>query len=90
MSCTDDDALAIIGLVFALKAEKRTKKRTVWCKKWLKKREKYSHINLLNELKIAPKDWHSYLRMNEETYLKLLSQKRLVKGKQKTHYLFLL
>lgn len=73
MSCTDDDALAIIGLVFALKAEKRTKKRTVWCKKWLMKREKYSHINLLNELKFAPKDWHNYLRMNEETYLKLLS-----------------
>lgn len=73
MSCTDDDALAIVGLVFALKAKKRTKKRTVWCKKWLMKREEYSHINLLNELKFAPKDWHNYLRMNEETYLRLLS-----------------
>lgn len=68
-----DDALAIVGLVFALKAHKRTKKRSVWCKKWLMKRHEYSHINLLNELKFAPKDWHNYLRMNEETYLKLLS-----------------
>ena len=33
----------------------------------------YSHINLLNELKIYPRDWHNYLRMNEETYLNLLS-----------------
>jgi hypothetical protein len=37
------------------------------------KRKTYSHVSLLSELKIYPRDWHNYLRMNEETYLKLLS-----------------
>nr|CAI5837488.1 unnamed protein product [Callosobruchus analis] len=55
------------------KLKKPKRYRTVWCKNWLRKREQYSHINLLNELKFAPKDWHNYLRMDEETYLKLLS-----------------
>jgi hypothetical protein len=37
------------------------------------KRKTYSHISLLSELKIYDRDWHNYLRMNEETYLNLLS-----------------
>jgi hypothetical protein len=37
------------------------------------KRKTYSHINLLSELKIYPRDWHNYLRINEEIYLNLLS-----------------
>jgi hypothetical protein len=37
------------------------------------KRKTYCHISLLSELKICPCDWHNYLRMNEETYLNLLS-----------------
>jgi hypothetical protein len=37
------------------------------------KRETYSHISLLSDLKIFPRDWHNYLRMNEKTYLNLLS-----------------
>jgi hypothetical protein len=45
----------------------------MWCKEWLQKRNTYSHVNLLTELKLAPKDWHNYLRMDEETYLQLLS-----------------
>jgi hypothetical protein len=36
-------------------------------------RKTYYHINLLSELKIYPRDWHNYLRMNEENYLNLLS-----------------
>jgi hypothetical protein len=37
------------------------------------KRKTYYHINLPSELKIYPHDWHNYIRMNEETYLILLS-----------------
>jgi hypothetical protein len=48
-------------------------KRKMWCKEWLQKRNTYSHVNLLTELKLAPKDWHNYLQMDEETYLQLLS-----------------
>jgi len=39
----------------------------------VEKRNVYSHVNLLTELKVVPKDWHNYLRMSEETYLNLLS-----------------
>lgn len=39
----------------------------------IKKRNVYSHVNLLTKLKIFPKDWHNYLRMVEEIYLNLLS-----------------
>lgn len=74
MSSSDDDANAILGLLVVLEAnKKRRKKRNCWSKKWLMKRETYSHINLLNELKVTPKDWHNYLRMDESTYLNLLS-----------------
>jgi hypothetical protein len=52
---------------------KRKNKRKMWCKEWLQKRNTYSHVNLLTELKLAPNDWHNYLRMDEETYLQLLS-----------------
>lgn len=66
---TTDDAVAILGLMCILK----NKKRNLWCKEWLLKRNKYSHTNLLNELRITPKDFNNYLRMNENTYLHLLS-----------------
>lgn len=69
---TTDDAVAILGLMCILKNKKR-KKRNLWCKEWLLKRNKYSHTNLLNELRITPKDFNNYLRMNENTYLHLLS-----------------
>lgn len=54
------------------KNDKKTQ-RSVWAKEWLMKRSKYSHINLLSELKLFLKDWHNYLRMDEQSYLNLLS-----------------
>jgi hypothetical protein len=70
MASTDDDTLAIVGLLIAMESKN---KREMWCKEWLQKRNTYSHVNLLTELKLAPKDWHNYLRMDKETYLQLLS-----------------
>jgi hypothetical protein len=52
---------------------KRKNKRKMWCKEWLQKRNTYSHVNVLSELKLAPKDWHNYLLMDKETCLQLLS-----------------
>jgi hypothetical protein len=73
-----------MGLNLCVQNKKRSKKRRAWCKQWLQKRRHYSHINLLNELRFAPKDWHNYLRMNEETYLKILSLVTLLIQKQDT------
>lgn len=69
-----DDALAIVGLMCVLKENRRKrKKRELWCKHWLLLRKSYSHTSLINELRITPKDFNNYLRMNEDTYLHLLS-----------------
>jgi hypothetical protein len=46
------------------------------------KKSEYSHTNLINELRITPKDFIIYLRMNEDTYLHLLSLIRLILQKQ--------
>jgi hypothetical protein len=70
VASTVDDTLAIVGLLIAMKSKI---KRKMWCKEWLQKRNTYCHVNLLTELKLAPKDWHNYLRMDEETYLQILS-----------------
>jgi hypothetical protein len=37
------------------------------------KRQDFSHVSLLKELRFHPKDWHNFLGMNESTYLTLLS-----------------
>nr|CAI5854522.1 unnamed protein product [Callosobruchus analis] len=47
-------------------------KWNLWCKAWLRKRQTYSPVNLLNGIKFWPKDYLNYLRMNEETHLSLL------------------
>jgi hypothetical protein len=73
MSSSDDDVLALAVFVLMCKRKPRKKKRDVWCKDWLMKKKTYSHIKLLSELKTYPRDWHNYLRMNEETYLNLSS-----------------
>ena len=71
MASTDDDTLAIVGLLIAMKSKNKCKnKRKMWCKEWLQKINTYSHVNLLTELKLALKDWHNYLQMDEETYLR--------------------
>ena len=67
MSLDQDDLIAV-GLAVAL----RRKKRSKWTKDWLLKRDKFSHTNLLVDLKLEPDDWRNYLRMDEDTYIDLL------------------
>lgn len=68
----EDDAIALVGLLVAMKCKKK-RKRTAWCKDWLTKRNEYTHTRLLKELSSDPTDYRNYLRMNEEVYQKLLS-----------------
>lgn len=70
MSLEEEDLIAI-GLALTLK---RKKKRSKWTKDWLLKRDTYSHTNLLVDLKLEPDDWRNYLRMDEDTYVDLLSR----------------
>ncbi|XP_045489739.1 uncharacterized protein LOC123690374 [Pieris rapae] len=41
-------------------------------KDWLKQRNTFTHTNLLSELSLEPTDWRNFLRMDEQTYFKLL------------------
>jgi hypothetical protein len=64
---------AAIAVVLGRKYRRNARKSTQWTKKWLLKDGDFSHVNLLKELRFHPKDLHNFLRMNESTYLTLLS-----------------
>lgn len=49
------------------------RKREKWSGEWFVKRNQYSCVNLVKELKIDPQDYCNYLRMDDTTNLKLLS-----------------
>ncbi|KAK5650121.1 hypothetical protein RI129_001150 [Pyrocoelia pectoralis] len=51
----------------------RPRNRTKWVKECLLKRSKYTHVNLLQELRFEPDDWRNYLRMDEDSYVRLLT-----------------
>ena len=64
--------LALLALAYVNNKQRR-KKRKQWCKQWMERRNKFTHINLLNELRDEPSDFSNYLRMNESVYNELLS-----------------
>ena len=73
MSSSELDTDDILSIAVAVD-DKQRKKRSKWSKSWLLKRNEFSHSNLLQELRLnEPQDWFNYLRMNEETFLELLS-----------------
>ena len=45
---------------------------SIWSRRWLLRREQFSHVRLLSELRGEPEDWRNYLRMDIETYNNLL------------------
>ncbi|XP_050310641.1 putative nuclease HARBI1 [Anthonomus grandis grandis] len=81
MSVTSDDLclMAVISIICVKKNKKKDqvlKKKTIrskWVKSWLMKRSNYSHINLLEELRLSPDDFRNYLHMDEDTYVELLT-----------------
>lgn len=77
MSGSEEDILLATASVCAVQIIEKRKKRYCnrrwWCKEWLLKRSTYSHINLLEELRLYPDDWRNYLRMDENSYLELLN-----------------
>ena len=76
---------AAIAVVLDRKYRRNARKSREWTKKWLLKRQEFSHGNLLKELRFLSKDWHNFLRMNESTYLTLLSMVSPLIQKKKHH-----
>ncbi|CAK1593651.1 unnamed protein product [Parnassius mnemosyne] len=80
------DTVALVGLLFVSLKKRKFKRRhrEQCCKAWLLQRKQYSHVKLLKQLKLEPKNYRNYLRMDEKTYLKLLSAVTLLIEKQGT------
>jgi len=58
--------------------------RSYITKKWLLKRQDFSQVNLLKKLKVHPKDWHNFLKIDESIYLTLFSMVSPLIQKKKT------
>lgn len=56
--------------VLSVSDEKRRKKRRQWAKNLFKKRNKFTHANLLKELETN--DFRNFMRMNEECFTELV------------------
>lgn len=72
-----EEELLLLVTVIAICANRiklKRCRRTRWSRKWLLKRRQFSHVNLIRELQSEPSDWrnYEYLRMDIETYRKLL------------------
>lgn len=67
----------IIGIAIYLacdKTKKTKRKKRFWMKEWLKKRNSFSHHNLLDEVRLSsPSDYRNYLRMDYTTFSELLN-----------------
>ena len=69
----DPEKVAACAIVIALSERRRCKrKRRVWTKQWLLRREEISFSTLLKELQPEPDDYRNFLRMDEETFEELL------------------
>jgi len=77
--------LALVATAAVMIENKKKAKKRKWVKEWLLKRSQYSHVNLLNEIRFHPEDWHNYLRMDEDTYLELLKLVTPLIKKEDTH-----
>lgn len=68
-------AIAMLGVLAIQQVEKpRRKRRRLWSKEWLKNRDNFSHMRLVQELKENnPDDYRNYLRMPDESFQLLLS-----------------
>ena len=56
---------------------KKRRKRRMWVKERIGKRDIFTHVNLLNEIKTTDmNDFQSYFRMDENAYNKLLEMVR--------------
>lgn len=78
-------AMAVASGFFIVRAMKRTRNRTIWCKEWLSP-SRGAYNTILSELRSFDNDFKRYLRMNEETFEELLAKVRPCITKQTTKF----
>lgn len=65
--------VAICGGFVSLEDERKRKSRKIWCKNWLKNRNRFSHMSLLAELAAnEPNDYKNYPRITEDCFEDIL------------------
>ncbi len=77
----DDVDIAIVVLalhgIFKRKKNRKppgSKKGRIWTKQWLLCRSQYTHENLLADVRLtSPQDYKDFLRIDSETFHKLLN-----------------
>lgn len=80
------DEESCVAIALALCFQKKKKKNRRWMKEWYKKRDRYTHEHLLNDLKISePKDFCNFLRMDLVTFNQLLELVTPAIEKKNTH-----
>ena len=57
----DEGYLDELAAFVVLKLKRKSKKRTIWAKQWLLKRNIYTHNNILEELRAYPTDFNNFL-----------------------------
>ncbi|XP_037951439.1 putative nuclease HARBI1 [Teleopsis dalmanni] len=79
------EAIALMVIATCLEERKNKRKRRIWAKTWLQKREKFSHVKLLKELETSCiGDLKNFLRMDNNNYTELLSMVQPLIIKQDT------
>jgi hypothetical protein len=79
LSDTESSCLAMALAVFLKKNEKERR----WMKVWLKKRNEYTHENLLKDLRLSePSDFQNFLRLDATSFDELLKMVTLRIGKK--------
>lgn len=65
---------AALAVIIAISLKKRVKRKR-WSKEWLLKRDQYSHLNLLNEIRTTNEDvdYANYFRMKDACFDELLN-----------------
>ena len=67
-----DTEASCLAIALAVRLKKEKKKRR-WIKEWLKKRNKYTHENLLKDLRLSePSDFQNFLRLDATSFDELL------------------
>lgn len=67
----NDTEAACIAIALAVCCKKKKKRR--WMKDWFKKRDEYTHENLLNDLRLSePGDFKNFLRLDGRSFDELL------------------
>ncbi len=85
----EDDFILLAAAYAIIKKKKQEnsvqrRPRSKWVKEWLLKRSQYTHVNLLQELRLESDDWRNYLRMDEDSYVTLLNLVSPIIQKQDT------